>query len=256
MYTGFRKVNEEELADIHEGKIVPQPNEYIIFEDNAYRFDGHTLKPLKYTKIKGFTPKNVEQKMLFDLLENNDIPVKFAVGIAGSGKTKAAIMYGLEKVKKGDFQRLFIVKQPAPASEHELGYLKGTKEDKMRSWMGSVYDSLEGGEQEAEYMVQRGQLEFDVVAFMLGRDLQNSFIIVDEAQLLTREQIKLLGSRVSQGSVIVFAGDYEQIFNKKYKNDNGLIAGVDVLQDSGLTGAVTLTESVRSKVAELFAKRL
>jgi PhoH-like ATPase len=256
MYKGFREVTEEELAAIQEGNLRIEPNEYIKFGDEAFRYDGQKIIPLKYSKIKDFKPKNVEQKMLFDLLDNNNIPVKFAVGIAGSGKTRAAITYGLEKVKAGEFQRLFIVKQPAPASEHELGYLKGTKEDKMRSWMGSVFDNLQGGEMEAEYMIQRGQLEFDVVAYMLGRDLQSSFIIVDEAQLLTKNQVKLLGSRVSQGSVIVFCGDYEQIFNKKYEKDNGLIAGVDLLKDSGLTGAVTLTQSVRSKVAELFAKRL
>jgi PhoH-like ATPase len=255
MYKGYREVTQSELASIYEGKLVPGVNEYVLCEGEAYRFNGETLLPLKYDKIKGFAPKNLEQKMLFDLLSNDKIPIKVAAGIAGSGKTKAAMQYGLNKIKSGEYQRLFIVKQPAPAGE-EIGFLKGDKNEKIRNWMGSIVDNLEGGDQELFYLQQRGQIEFDIVAHMLGRDIQDSIIIVDECQLLTKEQIRLLGSRVSKGSCIIFCGDYEQIFNKKYKADNGLVAMIEGLKGHDLFGMVELKESVRSKVAELFSTKL
>lgn len=248
MYDGYKHISEEDLAHVYEGSLVIPTNEYLIVENEVYRYDG---KPLSFKKLKGFSPKNIEQKMAFDLLDNDDIPIKFLYGIAGSGKTKAALQYGLSKLNK--FDGIFIVRHPVTVGE-TLGLYKGTKEDKLKNWINSVIDNVEGGDYVVENMQRQRQLEFDVPGDMQGRDLKNKFIIVDEAQQLTREQIKMIGSRVSTGSVIVFCGDIEQTFEVKYKGEkNGLAWAVEMLKNEKEVGIVQLKKSVRGRVAELFA---
>ena len=251
VYDGYRVITDEELAHLYEGSLKIPPNEYLVVGGKAYRSDG---KPLSFNKLKDFSPKNLEQRMAFDLLDNDEIPIKFLYGIAGSGKTKMAIQYGLSKL--GKYDSLFIVRHPVTVGE-SLGLYKGTKEEKIKNWINPIVDNVEGGEYAIERMQGQGKtpkIEFDVPGDMQGRDLRNRFIIVDEAQQLTREQIKMIGSRVSTGSVIVFCGDIEQTFENKYKGDkNGLGWAVEMLRNEKEVGIVQLKHSVRGRVAELFA---
>lgn len=228
------------------------PNQYVIIDDQALRYDGAQLVAARYTKIKGFSPKNVEQRCLFDLLDNDDVPVKVVIGIAGSGKTKAALQYGLHKVAKGVYDRLLVVRQPAVVGE-EIGHLKGSLADKLAPWQSSIVDNLEGGRYAFDELVRQGRLEFDIPAYMQGRDLKRTFVVVDEAQMLTLDQVRMLGSRVSDGSCIVFIGDTDQIMNKRYVENNGLKQVVGKLAGNDLFGFMRLTKSVRSDVAEMFA---
>lgn len=256
-YSGYIQVSDEQLARFYEGKDLEKLliNQYVVAENNQaiLRFDGEKLNSLHLPKFKEFKPQNEEQKMAFDLMANKDVPIKTLIGIAGSGKTKLGLTFGLKALEKGDVNKLFIVRQPSPVGE-EIGFLKGTKEEKLQAWFKPVLDNLEGGEFQLQQMIQRGLIEFEAPAFMQGRDLQSTFVVVDEAQLLTPEQVKMLGSRIGHGSTIVFAGDYEQVFNKKYSGDrNGLIKMVDVLAGHPLFGVVHMTKSVRGPVAELFA---
>ena len=249
MYEGYRVISEEELAHVYEGSLEIPTNEYLIVGEEVYRFDG---KPLSYKKLKDFKPKNIEQRMVFDLLDNDDIPIKFLYGIAGSGKTKAALQYGISKL--GKYDGIFIVRHPVTVGE-SLGLYKGTKEDKLKNWINPVIDNVEGGDFIVERMQRDRKIEFDVPGDMQGRDLKNKFIIVDEAQQLTRDQIKMVGSRVSTGSVIVFCGDIEQTFENKYKGEkNGLSWAIEGLKNEPEVGVVQLKQSVRGRVAELFAK--
>jgi PhoH-like ATPase len=256
-YSGYTSVTDEQLAAYYEGKNLNEllTNQYLIANqgDNLLRYDGKGIQTLKLPDVKGFKPKNDEQKMAFDLMANKNVPVKCLIGIAGSGKTKLGLTFGLNALKNGDVKKLFIVRQPSPVGE-EIGFLKGTKDEKLAAWFKPVLDNMDDGGWGLPEMIARGDIEFEAPSFMQGRDLQDTFVLIDEAQLLTVEQVKMLGSRIGEGSTIVFAGDYEQVFNRKYAGDkNGLIKMVELLQGHPLFGVVHMTKSVRGRVAELFA---
>lgn len=258
MYEGYTKVTDSELASIYQGEQHQlRLNQYVITESNEIlRYDGKTLMDIRHPQMKGLKPKNAEQKMAFDLLANQEVPIKTLIGIAGSGKTKLGLAFGLHALNKGQVKKLFVVRQPSPVGE-EIGFLKGSKEEKLAAWFKPILDNLDGGEFELQALIQRGMIEFEAPAFMQGRDLQETYVLIDEAQLLTYEQVKMLGSRIGNGSSIVFAGDYDQIFNKKYKGENnGLIRMVEIFEGDSDFGIVALKESVRGRVAEKFATKM
>lgn len=261
MYTGYENVPDSEIAKLYEGlptEKLYHPNQYLINNETVVRHDSDGICNLRYETAKKdtFKPKNIEQRMAFDLMCNEKIPIKFLTGIAGSGKTKIALQFGIKALQEGLVEKLFIVRQPSPVGE-DIGFLKGTKEDKLAAWFKPIIDNLDGGLQDLERMIQDQRIEMEAPAFMQGRDLPNCWIIVDEAQLLLKDTVKMLGSRVGEGSFITFCGDTEQIFNKKYGgNNNGLVYANEKLAGHPLFGCVHLTESVRGPVAELFATQL
>ena len=251
IYDGYRTVTKEEFDLIYSGELDHPENEYLIKGEEVYRWDG---SPLLFRKIKGFSPKNIEQRMAFDLLDNDDIPIKFLYGVAGSGKTKAALQYGLMKVGlMHKYEGIFVVRHPISVGE-TLGLYSGNKDEKMRNWINPIIDNLSGGDVSLERLLADGQLHFDVPGDMQGRDLKNLFIIIDESQQLSREQVKMLGSRVSSGSVICFCGDIDQTFDNRFKGDNnGLSFAIRELRNEPEVGVVHLKQSVRGRVAELFS---
>ena len=250
IYDGYRKVTNEEFDQIYSGEIDSPINEYLIKGEEVFRADG---SPLSYHLCKGFKPKNLEQRIAFDLLDNDNIPIKFLYGIAGSGKTKAALQYGLMKVSQYKYDGMFVVRHPISVGE-TLGLYSGNKDDKMKNWINPIIDNLSGGDVTLDALLGQGKLHFDVPGDMQGRDLKNLFIVIDEAQQLSREQVKMLGSRVSSGSVIVFCGDVDQTFDNRFKGDkNGLSFAINELKNEPEVGIVHLTKSVRGRVAELFA---
>lgn len=257
-YSGYSIVTNEQFEKFYTGDYSDLLiNQYVISEKGQImRFNGEQLVHLNLPEVKGFSPKNSEQKMAFDMMINDDIPIKTLIGIAGSGKTKLGLNFGMKALKEGKVKKLFIVRQPSPVGE-EIGFLKGTKDEKLAAWFKPVLDNMDDGGWGLENMISSGQIEFEAPSFMQGRDLQETFILVDEAQLLTVEQVKMLGSRVGHGSTIVFAGDYEQVFNKKYAGDkNGLVKMVETFAGTPEFGVVHMTQSVRGRVAELFATKM
>lgn len=254
-YSGYSHVTNEQFEKFYAGDFSDLlTNQYVISEDEKImRFNGKELVHLNLPEIKGFKPRNSEQKMAFDMMANDDIPIKTLIGVAGAGKTKLGLAFGLDALKKGKVKQLFIVRQPSPVGE-EIGFLKGTKDEKLAAWFLPIFDNIGDAAWELPNMIASGQIIFEAPAFMQGRDLQDTFVLVDEAQLLTVEQTKMLGSRVGKNSVIVFSGDYDQVFNKKYAGDkNGLIKMVETFKGVPEFGIVHMTKSVRGRVAEMFA---
>jgi predicted ribonuclease YlaK len=213
---------------------------------------------LPYTTIgtKGdiFKPLNLEQECYFDLLNDDTIPIKVCTGIAGSGKTKSALKFGFHKINSKDslIEKIMIIRNPVSVGE-EVGFFKGDKNEKLACWNNPARDNLENESMLSfEDMVARGLIEMEIPATMQGRDLKNTWIIVDECQQMTYEQVKMIGSRVAYGSQIIFIGDLDQTFLKKYKDNNGLEKLYN-LRGHQLVGVVDLKEDVRSEVSKLFA---
>jgi PhoH-like ATPase len=253
VYKGYR--NEVDEPGILESKKFIN-NEYIVYDNNnsICRYDS-SLKDLVTlnTKLNGIKPRNIQQKMAIDLLNNKMVPVKGLVGIAGGGKTYLAIQFAIQALKDGDFEKIFVVRQPEPVGK-DIGFLKGTKDDKLSAWFKPVMDNLDEHMYSMEALMASRRLEFDIPGHMQGRTIDNAVIILDEAQLVTKEQMKMIGERVGKNSIFIICGDVKQTLVNQYKHNNGLEYVINELAGNRLFGMVLFNKSERSDVAEMFAQ--
>lgn len=212
----------------------------------------------------GVRALNKEQKFAVELLSNDDIKVVTLLGRAGTGKTLLALAVGLEKVlEQRAYARLLITRPVTPMGD-DLGYLPGSKEEKLRPWMQPIYDNLEylfkdcaDRNDVLDDLIQRNTIEMEALTYIRGRSIPRQFIVCDEAQNLSPHMIKSLITRVGEGTKIVFTGDPEQIDHPYLDaSSNGLSYLVEKLKGEEIAGHVTLVKGERSKVAELGARLL
>lgn len=237
-------------------------NDYIIVKNDEgkvikkYRVQGGRPVPLQFIKIgKGagtFAPLNAEQECAFDMLADNDIKIKVLTGIAGTGKTKIAIKFGMEKLRKGEVETIFLVRNPVHVGE-QVGFHKGDKKEKVLNWNNPIRDNMEDRIETLEELMEQGKVQIDIPSEMKGRDIKNSWIIVDEAEDLTEELFKMLGERVAKGSFIVFTGDIGQATVGKFKTSSGLKRVYNLRGKINFFGCVELVDDVRSEVSKAFA---
>lgn len=263
-YKGYKKVflEDEELANFYENLGVNTfnllNNEYILIKNiegedvDVYRWDGETHKPLKLPNKKVVAPKNVLQECAIDLLHNRDIPIKIIAGTYGSGKTFLNVKIALHHVlDKGYQSKIMVVRNPLGSGE-EIGFLKGTKDDKTVDFFKPFVQHLEGGEQESFYLEQSGKLIKEIPYYIKGLSIEDTFVIVDEAEDLNRKMLKLIGTRIAKNSVICFSGDFNQA-EDKFSKDNGLRQAIESLKGNPLVGIIVLDEDVRSEASKVFA---
>lgn len=135
------------------------------------------------------------------------------------------------------------------------GYIvtHNTKDEKIEPFYKAIEQNLDGGEIELQRMLQYRQLEFEIPFYLKGQSISNSFIIVEEAGDFDTKLIKLVGTRVAEGSCICFSGDWKQA-EAKYSRDNGLVHLLNKTKDNPLVGAIILEEDVRSSASRVFAE--
>ncbi|MDY6910496.1 MAG: PhoH family protein [Thermodesulfobacteriota bacterium] len=249
------------------------PNEFVVLKslDNPSqsalcRHIGRHLHPLRHEQAVtwGVKPRNKEQKFAMELLLDDSIQVVTLVGRAGTGKTLLALAAGMEKVLEQNAYSRFLVTRPVIPMGDDLGFLPGTKEEKLRPWMQPIYDNLEYLFRDADDpsdliddLLHRGTLELEALTYIRGRSIPSQFILCDEAQNLSPNMIKALVTRVGEGTKIVFTGDPEQIDHPYLDaSSNGLTYLVEKLKGENLAGHVTLFQGERSRVAEMGASLL
>ena len=219
----------------------------------------------------GLRPLNLEQRFAFDLLLNDDIKLVTLVGQAGTGKTLLALACALQKVigRNPRYQKLLVARPIVPLGK-DIGYLPGTKDQKLNFWMQPVFDNLgfllqkEEGERgfgkakdRIEALMDADLLEIEAITYIRGRSIPNQFIIIDEAQNLTPHEIKTIVSRAGKGTKIVLTGDPEQIDTPYLDaNSNGLTYTAERLKGQRLVGHILLSKSERSEIATLAAELL
>ena len=212
----------------------------------------------------GIRALNKEQRFAIELLLNDQVKVVTLVGRAGTGKTLLALAVGLEKVvEENGYARLLVTRPVTPMGD-DLGYLPGTKEEKLRPWMQPIYDNLEflfRNSPEPYELLQdlqrRGVLELEALTYIRGRSIPRQFIICDEAQNLSPHMIKTLITRVGEDTKIVLTGDPEQIDHPYLDaSSNGLTYLIERIKGEEIAGHVTLIKGERSRVAEIGAKLL
>ncbi len=180
-------------------------------------------------KGKPLTPKTLGQKNYVNSIRKKDIV--FGVGPAGTGKTYIAVAMAINAYKNKDVQKI-ILARPAVEAGERLGFLPGDLQDKVDPYLRPLYDALYDilGRDAALRLKEKEAIEVVPLAYMRGRTLDNSFIILDEAQNTTREQMKMFLTRMGFGSKVVVTGDITQIDLPKGKK-SGLVEATRVLKN-------------------------
>jgi phosphate starvation-inducible PhoH-like protein len=156
------------------------------------------------------TPKSVAQKAYIDAIRNFDLV--FGIGPAGTGKTYLCMAMAVAELMKNNFNRIVLCR-PAVEAGEKLGFLPGDLAEKVNPYLRPLYDALHDmvDYDRARKLVERGTIEVAPLAFMRGRTLNDSFVILDEAQNTTSEQMKMFLTRLGYGSKAVITGDVTQI---------------------------------------------
>ena len=251
-------------------------NQFVVLRDRAnkdhigiLRFDGSDgrLKPLSQDPpdLYSVVPRSPEQRMAFELLLNDNIKLVTLVGRAGTGKTLLALACGLNKVIDSERYKKLLVSRPIMPLGADIGYLPGTKDEKLTHWMGPIFDNLHfllaSEERDPDDVIKRliaeETITMEALTYIRGRSIARQFVIVDEAQNLTPHEIKTIVSRAGEDTKVVLTGDPHQIDNPYLdSNSNGLTHVVERLRGQELAGHVTFTKSERSELAGVAADML
>ena len=178
---------------------------------------------------KSVTPRSLNQLRYFDALDRSDMV--FAIGPAGTGKTYLAVAFAISALLSKQVRRI-VLARPAVEAGERLGFLPGTLQQKVDPFLRPLYDALQDllDAERVERSLTNGTIEVAPLAFMRGRSLNESFIILDEAQNATAEQMKMFITRLGFGSKAAITGDITQIDLPSGKR-SGLIEAIDVLSD-------------------------
>jgi len=192
--------------------------------ENVINFNVHQKK-----NQVTILPRNKHQEQYVLKLLDPSKDIVFGIGPAGTGKTLLAVQSAVKFFKEGQIDKI-IVTRPAVSVDEDLGFLPGTLEQKMAPWTRPIFDVLREyfNAREIEGMIEEGIIEIAPLAYMRGRTFKNAFILADEMQNATPNQMKMLLTRLGQGSMMAVTGD---------------LAQADRLQDNGLIDFIRLLES-------------
>jgi len=190
-------------------------------------------------------PRNRHQESYVLKLLDQEKDIVFGIGPAGTGKTLLAVQVAVKMFKEGKVDRI-VVTRPAVSVDEDLGFLPGTLEQKMAPWTRPIFDVLREyfNAREIEGMIEEGIIEIAPLAYMRGRTFKNAFILADEMQNATPNQMKMLLTRLGEGSRMAVTGDLAQADRLK---DNGLIDFVNLLQ----AGQATHLDIVRFEQGDI-----
>lgn len=218
-------------------------------------------------------PLNNEQYCALNLLNDPNINLVTIRGPAGCGKTIMSLAAGLNQSEPSPasaYDKVMFARSLAPlGGKDQIGYLKGTLEDKLSPWLMPIRDNINfiikspidpttGRQKDLyEYLIKDGILEISALQYIRGRSLVNTFLIIDECQNITKQEIYTIVSRIGEGSKVVLLGDDIQI-DVPYlsRTDNALVHAIQSFKGSKIAGHVDLTTSVRSELAKEAIERL
>lgn len=266
-YTGI--VKEPEFFDLETAATLNAefPNQYIVSGGKLERWTGEIYKSLgKDRSIWGIKHKNLEQRCAIDALMDDNIKLVTLSGKAGTGKTLLAIAAGLEKTISENKYRKLLVSRPVVPMGNDIGYLPGDINEKMGPWMQPIFDNLEllfdtdkkvSTADAYKDLENDGLMKIEALTYIRGRSIPQQYIIIDEAQNLTKHEVKTIISRVGEGTKIILTGDPDQIDNPRLDaTNNGLSYVIEKFKDQKIAAHITLTKGERSELADIATKIL
>lgn len=267
-YLGYQRFcpSEEQLADLYGGKlpegVTLMQNEYLIVDDaegNAIDYFKQTAGGLSRVLPKGFNtkysgkirPRNPQQVLAVDMLNNAEATIKVLTGRFGSGKTMLMAVAALDQLERNKVEQIVWVRNNIEVKNSKpIGHLPGSYEEKLMPYAMPLADHV-GGEDGLELLINQGKVKIIHLGFLRGRDIKNSIIMCSEAENLTKEHVQLLIGRVGEGSSLWLDGDRKQIDQMVFDQNNGLSIAIDRLKGHRRFGYVRLEKTERSETAAM-----
>ncbi|MBT7169910.1 hypothetical protein HN908_02585, partial [Candidatus Woesearchaeota archaeon] len=189
--------------------------------------------------------KNPRQAMLLDALRDSTIPLVFALGYAGTGKTFLGIGAGIQQVNKGPYDKI-LIGRPVIFNGGNLGALPGSEEEKLFPWLLPIYDNINSLGKLKIKSNKKNRLEVQDLAKFQGRNIEDHYVLIDEAQNTTPSQAEMQATRMGEGSKLVMTGDPSQVdASLQHRGslgptDNGLVYMSNGLKTSKYTATIKL----------------
>lgn len=276
-------INSDEIQQFYQHNMIEYEsdklldNQYLVMKDetggkNLGRYNKRARKifPLcREMNIFGINPikDNIEQHFAIDALLNPDIHLVTLMGPAGTGKTLLALAAGLHQVVNLQRYSNLVVSRALIPHGHDIGFLPGSKDEKISPWMGAIFDNLQylirnftsskygASSTPAEKLksfMQEGYIDLEALTYIRGRSIPQQWIIIDEAQNLTKENIKTIITRAGEGTKLIIIGDIQQIDNCRLSaQNNGFVTLIDRFKGNELYAHVSLCKTERSLLAAL-----
>lgn len=234
--------NPNEILTDNYGNKYPSPICAFIYQNG--KLEQIEKQYLKNEYMGKICSRNIEQECLIRLLRDNNISIILAAGTFGVGKSFLIVNYALQELEKGNINKIIYVPNNSfNADTREIGALPGGLLEKESIHMGTLMDMI--GPITVQEMVNREKIEIAPISTMRGRSFNDSIIIVNEAQNLTEDHVKLLIARCGDGTKIIFDGDIKQTDNQIFKNKNGLRLLTN-LKDSQIFGKIFGTVKLKT----------
>ncbi len=191
-------------------------------------FELYHIKIARTYNGKLIYPKTLGQKSYYYALKNND--VVFGVGPAGTGKTYLAVVFAVAALKNNEVKKI-ILTRPAVEAGESLGFLPGDLKEKVDPYLRPLYDALHDmlGVEQTEKLIEKGVIEIAPLAYMRGRTLEDAYVILDEAQNTTDNQMKMFLTRLGFRSKMIVTGDISQI-DLPRNTTSGLVRALNILE--------------------------
>ena len=251
-----KDVEQKNLFDTPTNGYILIPNADADGNTAGLRWDGSRYVPIKYKNLNTtyagkIKPLNDQQKIAFDLLQNDDITIKLLLGVYGSGKDFLMVNHAIDLIEKGKYDKIVWVRNNIEVKDtKELGFLPGSMFEKIYPFAAILADCL-GGEVALERAITDGWVEIQPLGFIRGRSFQRSIIYCSEAENLTKQHVQLLIGRVGEGSTLWINGDLRQIDDVAFERNNGIQKLIDKLTGNERFGTVYLPITERSETARL-----
>lgn len=267
-YKGYKDMtlSDEEMSNfychLNENTFGCLINEYLIIRKSDgevvdYRkWNGEEYKTTSYKQISSkflgkIKPRNPEQTLAFDMLQDKNITINILSGRFGSGKSIIMISNALKMIEDGKFDKLIFVRNPVIVHNiTDVGYIPGTLNDKLKPGAMVLADHL-GGETGLDMQIMAGNISIEFIGNIRGRDYKNCILYCTEAENLTKEHIQLLIGRIGENSELWLDGDIKQVDSPIFRNNNGLLTSVQKLAGHNKFGYVQLKKTERSETAAI-----
>ena len=265
-YIDYHFSTDEEIAEFYSnmqkntlGLLI---NQYaILYNTNGeiidkVKWDGTYNKTISYKPISNdfvgkVKPRNIQQELCFDMLQDNKSTIKVIRGNFGTGKDYLMVTHAIQLIKQNKYDKLIWIRNNVEVKDtNPIGFLPNDMKSKLLPFAMPLADHL-GGESGLEMFINQGKIEIQHLGFIRGRNISNSIIYCSESENMTKEHMQLLIGRVADGSTLWINGDNKQIDDKVFERNNGLSILVDKLKGNRKFATVALQKTERSETAAL-----